>query len=121
MACFKGYIEIFDSIEFHSKGKWENETKVVKEEKREAKSTANIEDINFKLNLNEIELLNGLQNRPVTTRNNRSARLSRAVQMNRKQFNNVAGKEESKKSKCTATIDCLDHSVALDLIAFGGI
>jgi len=34
MACFKGYIELFDSIEFHSKGKWENETRVVKDEKR---------------------------------------------------------------------------------------
>lgn len=24
MACFMGYIELFDSIEFNSKGKWDN-------------------------------------------------------------------------------------------------
>lgn len=24
MACFMGYIELFDSIEFQSKGKWDN-------------------------------------------------------------------------------------------------
>lgn len=79
MACFKGYIELFDSIEFHSKGKWENETKVAKEEKRENKSFAIRPDANFTLNLNDNDLLSGLPNRPVTTRNNRSEKLTRAI------------------------------------------
>lgn len=29
--------------------------------------------------------------------------------------------EEQARKKCVATIDCLDYSEALDLIAFGGI
>jgi hypothetical protein len=28
MACFMGYIEVFDAIEFRSKGKWDNDTTV---------------------------------------------------------------------------------------------
>lgn len=28
-ACFKGQIELYDSIEFVSKGKWDNQVKVV--------------------------------------------------------------------------------------------
>jgi len=31
MACFMGYIELFDSIEFHSKGKWDNNVNVLKD------------------------------------------------------------------------------------------
>lgn len=27
MACFMGYIELFDAIEFSSKGKWDNQVK----------------------------------------------------------------------------------------------
>ena len=30
MACFMGYIELFDSIEFQSKGKWDNQVNVLK-------------------------------------------------------------------------------------------
>jgi len=30
MACFMGYIELFDSIEFQSKGKWDNQITVAK-------------------------------------------------------------------------------------------
>lgn len=38
MSCFMGYIELFDSIEFVSKGKWDNQinvsSKVGPEEKK---------------------------------------------------------------------------------------
>ena len=35
MSCFMGYIELFDSNDFQSKGRWENQTNVVKEKKKE--------------------------------------------------------------------------------------
>jgi WD40 repeat protein len=62
LACFMGYVELFDSIEFQSKSSWDNEFHVGKEPRR---------------------------------------------------------RDKAKKSG--ATIDCLDYSEALDLIAFGGI
>ena len=31
MACFTGYIELFDSIEFQSKSKWDNQITVLKD------------------------------------------------------------------------------------------
>ena len=42
MSCFMGYIELFDSIEFQSKGKWDNQIVQQKEptqnvDKKEAK------------------------------------------------------------------------------------
>ncbi len=34
MACFMGYVELFDSIEFQSKISWDNELNVGKDTKR---------------------------------------------------------------------------------------
>jgi hypothetical protein len=49
MACFMGYIELFDSIEFQSKGKWDNQINQMKEQqdndlKHEIKLNTNRQD-----------------------------------------------------------------------------
>lgn len=34
MSCFMGYIELFDSIEFNSKGKWDNQISPGKDQEK---------------------------------------------------------------------------------------
>jgi hypothetical protein len=48
------------------------------------------------------------------SRGNRDKKLNSAVDVSQK-------REKTKETKCLATIDCLDYSPALDLLAFGGI
>ena len=42
MACFTGYIELFDSIEFQSKGKWDNQITVQKDKNESEQNKAKL-------------------------------------------------------------------------------
>lgn len=39
MACFMGYVEVFDPIEFKSRAHWDNEIQIHKDPSEEAKET----------------------------------------------------------------------------------
>ena len=65
-ACFKGFVQLFDQVDFHLKGTWDNDVSVIVKEPKPA-----------------------------------------------------VKKDEVKK--CVVSVECLDYSAKLDLIAFGGV
>ena len=56
MACFTGYIELFDSIEFQSKSKWDNQITVLKDTNENEKTREKMIALRNKMKYDTINL-----------------------------------------------------------------
>jgi hypothetical protein len=122
MACFKGYIELLDGVDFVSKGKWNNKTEINTGQSVVTKLKNPDDDelfaaINRQQKKTEISYSRKCCTPAVGKKTVDEDLLTTAPNLSK-----TPGKKQDKKDKKSfVTIDCLDYSSALDLIAFGGV